>query len=121
MKNFTRYSDANGIKFLIRVLKQFTVWIYIEILEPGAYQTWKVVQYIIGIRTETRQKINAVHCSRGIYLPFYFYKALFACVKDSACLMIAILVYCLTIFGSVFGVLFCLKLVKSSCFLIVAL
>ena len=76
MKNFTRYSDANGIKFLIRVLKQFTVWIYIEILEPGAYQTWKVVQYIIRIRTETRQKINAVHCSRGIYLSSYFYKAL---------------------------------------------
>ena len=37
------------------------------------------VQYIIGVRTETRQKINAVHCSRGIYLFFYLYLIIKLC------------------------------------------
>ena len=37
----------------------------------GIVQTRNRIQYIIGIRTETRQKINEVHCSRGIYLYVY--------------------------------------------------
>ena len=53
---------------------QFTVFlIYIWIFKPGRYQTSKLVQYIIGIRIETRQKINLVHCSRGIYLTFFIF------------------------------------------------
>ena len=52
-------------------------------MEPGIHQTWKLAQYIIGIRTEIRQKRNAVHCSRGIYwclyliVKFCFFGALF--------------------------------------------
>ena len=80
-------------------------------MEPGIYPSWKIVQYTIGIRKETRQKINSVHCSRGIwYLFIYFfdYKALFVCVKERTCIRIAIPVYSFSIFGSIFGALFCL-------------
>ena len=42
-------------------------------MEPRTYQTRKFVQYIIGIRRETRQRINAVHGSRGIFLFVYLY------------------------------------------------
>ena len=42
----------------------------------------------------------------------FSYKTLFVCVKDRPCLKIAILAYRFNIFGSVFGVLFCL-LVKE--------
>ena len=45
---------------------------------------------IIGIRTETRQRINAVHCSRFICLFIFGYKVLFICVKDRASLRIEI-------------------------------
>ena len=84
-------------------------WIYILILEPGTYQTWKLVQYIIGIKPETRQRIKVSHCSRGTYLCCLFifdYKILFFCVKDRACLTIAVTAPSFNIFGSVFGVLF---------------
>ena len=82
-------------------------------MELGIYETWKLVQYIIGIRTETRQRINAVYCSRGIYLSVYLtYKALFVCVKDRTCLKMAMPAYCLSIFGSIFGFLFCLLIKK---------
>ena len=45
---------------------------YILILEEGTYQTWKLI-CILGIRTETRQGTNAVHCSRGTYLFTFIY------------------------------------------------
>ena len=38
----------------------------------------------------------------------FSYKTLFVCVKDRPCLKIAIPAYRFNIFGSVFGVLFCL-------------
>ena len=82
-------------------------------MEPGIYQTWKLVKYIIGNRTETRQKINAVPCSRGIYLSVYLtLKVLFVCVKDRTCLRMEIPAYCFSIFRSIFGALFCL-LIKN--------
>ena len=77
-------------------------------LKPGIYQTWKLVQYIIGVRTKTRQKINAVHCS----ISLFDCKALFVCLKDRTCLRMAILAYCFSIFGSIFGALFCLLIKK---------
>ena len=82
-------------------------------MEPGTYQTWKPVQYI-KIRTEIRQRINAVHYSRGIYLSFYLYLITkpFVCVKDRICLRIAIPAYCFNIFRSIFGVLFSLLIKK---------
>ena len=39
-------------------------------------------------------------------------KPLFVCVKDRVCLKVAIPAYCFTIFGSIFGVLFCLLIKK---------
>ena len=33
-----------------------------------------------GIRTETRQRIDAVHCSRGIYLSVYLYLIIKLCL-----------------------------------------
>ena len=65
-------------------------------------------------QSKKRQRINAVYCSRGIYLCFFIfdYKALFVCVKDRTCLRIAISAYCFNIFGSIFGVLFCLLIKK---------
>ena len=57
--------------------------LYIEILEPGTYQACKLVQHIIVIRTETRQRINAINRSKGIYFSVYLYfiTKLFVCVK----------------------------------------
>ena len=39
-------------------------------------------------------------------------KALFVCVKDRVCLKVVIPAYCFTIFGSIFGDLFCLLIQK---------
>ena len=80
-------------------------------LEPGTYQTGKLVQYIIGIRTEARQRIIEVH-----YIEVFIYLSaclfliieLLVFVKQRTYLRIAILAYCFNIFGSAFGVLFCL-------------
>ena len=83
--------------------------LYIDI---GTRYTSKLVQYIIGIRTEARQKVNAVHCSRGIYLCLFDCKALFVCVKGRTYLRMAIPAYCFSIFGSIFGALFCLLIKK---------
>ena len=62
------------------------------------------------------QRINAVDRSRGIYVSVYSIifnsKAQFVCVKDRVCLKVAIPAYCFTIFGSMFGVLFCLLIKK---------
>ena len=43
-----------------------------------------------------------------ICLSIFDYKPLFVCVKDRACLRIAIPAYCFNIFGSFFGILFCI-------------
>ena len=37
---------------------------------------------------------------------------LFVCVNDRVCLKVAILAYCFNIYGSIFGVLFCLLIKK---------
>ena len=66
----------------------------------------------IGIRTETSQRINAVYCSRGIYLCIFNYKSLFLCVKDRASLKVSIPAYCFNFFGSIFGVFFFLLIIK---------
>ena len=72
--------------------------------------TWNTEYCITGIRTETRQKVNGVHCSRGIYLCLFECKALFVCVKDRTYLRMAITAF--SIFGSIFGALFCLLFKK---------
>ena len=41
-------------------------------------RSWK--QYIIGITTETRHRINEVHCSRDISSPAYFYLIIKLCL-----------------------------------------
>ena len=54
-------------------------------MEPGKYQTWRLVQYIIGIRTETSQRINATHSSRGIYYLFtvFIFNCVCVCKRQS--------------------------------------
>ena len=47
----------------------------------GTFESWKHVQRIIGMRTETKQRINTVHCSRGIYL----FICLFTCDYRTIC------------------------------------
>ena len=45
--------------------------------------TWVSLRsLIIGIRTETRQRINVVHCGRGIYLSVFF---LYLIIKFCLC------------------------------------
>ena len=39
-------------------------------------------------------------------------KALLACVKNRVCLKVTIPAYCFNIFGSIFGVMFCLLIKK---------
>ena len=60
----------------------------------------------------TRQKINAVHCNRGICLCLFDYKALVVCVKERSCLRMAIPADCFSIFGSIFVAIFCLLIKK---------
>ena len=55
---------------------------------------------------------KAFHCIRGIYLRLFDYKALLVCVKDRTCLRMAIPAYCSSIFGLIFGALFCLLIKK---------
>ena len=92
---------------------QFTI--YFEFIYRYWYQTWKMVQHIFGIRTETKQKINTVHCSRDIYLSVYLFWLL-----SSVCLYKKLEMSknsnartLLNIVGSSFGVLFCLLIKKS--------
>ena len=47
-----------------------------------------------------------------LFICLFDYKALFVCVKDRTCLRMAIPAYCFSIFGSIFGVLFCLLIKK---------
>ena len=66
------------------------------------------MQHIIGIRTETRRRINIVYCSRNIYLSVHLYliKDLFVLVKDGTSLRQV------NIFGPIFGLLFFLPIRK---------
>ena len=47
-----------------------------------------------------------------ICLWIFDYKSLLVCVKDRTCLRIGIPAYCFNIYGSIFGVLFCLLMKK---------
>ena len=47
-----------------------------------------------------------------LFICLFDCKALFVCIKDRTCPRIAIPVYCFNIFGSIFGVLFCLLIKK---------
>ena len=93
---------------------QFTLFWIIDI---GTWRTQNMEtysKYIFGTRTETRHKIYEVYYSRGIYLFIYLsvfdYKAQFVSKKDEKCLRITIATksYCVNIYPSMFGVLFCL-------------
>ena len=85
------------------------------------YRYWNQVHTkhanLFSILVESEQKqdrINAIHRSKDIYLSVYLYFIikLLVCVKDSVCLRIAIPAYCINIFGSIFGILFCLLIGK---------
>ena len=79
----------------------------------GTYQTLKRVQYIIGIRTETSQRINAVHNTRGTYLPVY---SIYIYLWSSVCLCrregMSKKAIPVNIFVSIFSALFCLLIKK---------
>ena len=45
---------------------------------------------------------------RYLFICLFDYKALLVCVKDRTCLRMAIPAYCFSMFGSIFGALFCL-------------
>ena len=45
-------------------------WTYITVIGTRYIPTWKLVEYI-GIKTETRQRINAVDRSRSIFVSVY--------------------------------------------------
>ena len=47
-----------------------------------------------------------------LFIGLFDYKALFVCVKDRTCLRMAIPAYRFSIFGSIFGALFCLLIEK---------
>ena len=113
MENFTWYFDAYITKWLMECETNCIFLRLLNLLKPVTRQTWKLGQYIIGIRTELSQRINAVHSSRGIYLCIYSIylfncKALFVSLKDKVCLKIAIPAYCFNIFC----VLLCLLIKK---------
>ena len=95
---------------------QFTVsWIYIIDIGTRHIPNMKTCS-VYWYQNRKSQRINAVDRSRGIYISVYSIifnsKAQFVCVKDRVCLKVAIPAYCFTIFGSMFGVLFCLLIKK---------
>ena len=55
----------------MKLTVSFEFVIYMWIMEPSKYQTWKLDQCITGIRRELRQRIITVQCNRGIYLYVY--------------------------------------------------
>ena len=64
-------------------------------------------------RNKAENKCSSLQWRYLLICLFIFdYKALFVCVKDRTCLRIAIPDYCFNIFGSIFGVLFCLLIKK---------
>ena len=61
-------------------------------------------------RNKAENKCSSLQ-QRYLFTFLFDYKALFLCVKDRACLRMAIPVYCFNIFGSILG-LFCLLIKK---------
>ena len=64
---------------------------------------------------QNRNKAENKCCSfqkRYLFICLFDYKALLICVKDRKCLRMAIPAYCFSIFGSIFGALFCLLIKK---------
>ena len=59
-----------------------------------AENKWSLLQYIYS------------------FICLFDYKALLVCVKDRTCLRMAIPADCLSIFGSIFGALFCFLIKK---------
>ena len=76
-----------SLHLIITVLNTSVFWILLD-----TYQTWKHVQYISGIRAETKQEIKEVHYWRVIYLficQFTFdYRALSVCAIPAFCFYI---------------------------------
>ena len=62
-------------------------------------------------RNEAGNKCSSMQW-RYLFICLFDYKALFFCVKDRTCLRMTIPAYCFSIFGSIFGVLFCLLIKK---------
>ena len=62
-------------------------------------------------RNEAGNKCSSMQW-RYLFICLFDYKALFFCVKDRTCLRMTIPAYCFSIFGSIFGVLFCLLIVN---------
>ena len=62
-------------------------------------------------RNKAENKCSSLQ-QRYLFICLFDYKALFVCLKDRICPRMAIPVYCFNIFGSVFGVLFCLLIKK---------
>ena len=70
---------------------------------------------LLSEQKQARKLIQFIAVEVFIYLFTVFifnYRPLFVCVKDRACLKLAITAYCFTTFGSIFGVLFCLLIKK---------
>ena len=58
-------------------------------------------------RNKAENKCSSLQ-KRYLFIYLLDCKALFVCVKDRTCLRMAIPAYCFSIFGSIFGALFCL-------------
>ena len=68
---------------------------------------------LVSEQKQARKEMQFIAVKVFTYLFTIFnYKVLLIWVKDRACLKIAIPAYCFNIFGSIFGVLFCLLIKK---------
>ena len=62
-------------------------------------------------RNKTENKCSSLQ-ERYLFICLCDYKDLFGCVKDRTCPRMAIPTYCFSIFGSIFGAIFCLLIKK---------
>ena len=120
MQNFTRYPDGNVNKFLMGwefecnllcLLSLYNrYWNQVHTKHENLFCT-----SLVSKQKQAREEMQFIVVEVFIYLFTVFtfnHKVLFICVKDRASLKIAIPAYCFNIFGSIFGVLFCLLLQK---------
>ena len=75
----------------------------------------KLFSILVSKQKQAREKMQLIEVEVFIYLFTVFSfnsKALLVCVKDRVYLKVAIPAYCCNIFGSIFGVLYCLLIKK---------
>ena len=102
---FSSLNEGKSCKFSLGILmKGIGTRYYIRNTKTCSVYHW-------NHRNKTENKCSSLQ-QRQLFICLFHFKNLFVCVKYSTCLRMAIPVYCFNIFGSIFGVLFCVLIKK---------